>query len=31
MKVFAETSAGILAGSSVSLLEHPLQSFLWGD
>lgn len=31
MKVFAETSAGIPAGSSVSLLKHPVQSFLWGD
>lgn len=31
MKVFEETAAGIPPGSSVSLLEHPLQSFLWGD
>jgi phosphatidylserine/phosphatidylglycerophosphate/cardiolipin synthase-like enzyme len=31
MKVFEETSAGIPPGTSVSLLEHPLQSFLWGD
>jgi phosphatidylserine/phosphatidylglycerophosphate/cardiolipin synthase-like enzyme len=31
MKVFKETSAGIAPGSSVSLLEHPVQSFLWGD
>ncbi|WP_166678493.1 phospholipase D-like domain-containing protein [Kribbella voronezhensis] len=31
MKVFKELSAGIPPGSSVSLREHPLQSFLWGD
>jgi phosphatidylserine/phosphatidylglycerophosphate/cardiolipin synthase-like enzyme len=31
MKVFQETSAGIPPGASVSLLEHPVQSFLWGD
>lgn len=31
MKVFEETSEGIPAGTSVSLLEHPLQAFQWGD
>ena len=31
MKVFQETSAGIPPGTPVSLREHPLQSFLWGD
>ena len=31
MKVFQETSAGIPPGSPVSLREHPLQSYLWGD
>jgi phosphatidylserine/phosphatidylglycerophosphate/cardiolipin synthase-like enzyme len=31
MKVFEETSAGIAPGSPVSLLENPVQSFLWGD
>jgi phosphatidylserine/phosphatidylglycerophosphate/cardiolipin synthase-like enzyme len=31
MKVFEETSAGIAPGSPVSLLEHPVQSFQWGD
>lgn len=31
MKVFEETSAGIPPGSSVSLRDHPVQSFLWGD
>ncbi|MFG1643336.1 phospholipase D-like domain-containing protein [Amycolatopsis sp. NPDC049252] len=31
MKVFKETSRGIPPGSSVSLREHPLQSFQWGD
>jgi phosphatidylserine/phosphatidylglycerophosphate/cardiolipin synthase-like enzyme len=31
MKVFKETSRGIPPGSSVSLLEHPVQSFQWGD
>ena len=31
MKVFKETSTGIPPGTSVSLREHPLQSFLWGD
>lgn len=31
MKVFEETSRGIPPGTSVSLLEHPLQSFQWGD
>lgn len=30
-KTFRETSTGIPPGSSVSLLEHPVQSFLWGD
>jgi len=30
-KVFEETSEGIRAGASVSLIEHPVQSFLWGD
>ncbi|HEY0617447.1 MAG TPA: phospholipase D-like domain-containing protein [Kribbella sp.] len=31
MKVFQETSTGIPAGTSVSLRDHPVQSFLWGD
>ncbi|MCP2244023.1 phospholipase D-like domain-containing protein [Lentzea aerocolonigenes] len=31
MKVFEETSKGVPPGTPVSLLEHPLQSFLWGD
>lgn len=31
MKVFEETSAGIPPGTSVSLRDHPIQSFLWGD
>ena len=31
LKTFKETSAGIPAGSSVSLRDHPVQSFLWGD
>jgi phosphatidylserine/phosphatidylglycerophosphate/cardiolipin synthase-like enzyme len=31
MKVFEETSKGIPPGTPVSLLEHPVQSFLWGD
>jgi phosphatidylserine/phosphatidylglycerophosphate/cardiolipin synthase-like enzyme len=31
MKVFKETSVGIPPGSSVSLRDHPVQSFLWGD
>jgi phosphatidylserine/phosphatidylglycerophosphate/cardiolipin synthase-like enzyme len=31
MKVFEETAEGIPAGTPVSLLEHPLQSFQWGD
>ena len=31
MKVFKETSTGIPPGTSVSLREHPVQSFLWGD
>ncbi|WP_410791042.1 phospholipase D-like domain-containing protein [Kribbella sp. C-35] len=31
MKTFKETSAGVPPGSSVSLREHPVQSFLWGD
>lgn len=31
MKTFQETSEGVPPGSSVSLLEHPVQSFLWGD
>ncbi|HEY5787069.1 MAG TPA: phospholipase D-like domain-containing protein [Microlunatus sp.] len=31
MKVFQETSPGISPGSAVSLREHPLQSYLWGD
>jgi hypothetical protein len=30
-KVFEQTAHGLAPGSSVSLLEHPLQSFLWGD
>ena len=30
-RVFKETSEGIPPGSSVSLREHPVQSFLWGD
>ncbi|MGW4061228.1 hypothetical protein ACWEGE_23300 [Amycolatopsis sp. NPDC004747] len=29
MKVFEETSRGIPPGTSVSLREHPLQSFQW--
>jgi phosphatidylserine/phosphatidylglycerophosphate/cardiolipin synthase-like enzyme len=31
MKVFQETSTGIPPGTSVSLRDHPVQSFLWGD
>jgi hypothetical protein len=31
MKVFEETSKGVPPGTPVSLLEHPVQSFLWGD
>ena len=31
MKVFEETSRGIPPGTSVSLRDHPLQSFQWGD
>ncbi|MGW4523685.1 phospholipase D-like domain-containing protein [Amycolatopsis sp. NPDC004378] len=31
MKVFEETSHGIPPGRSVSLRDHPLQSFQWGD
>ena len=30
-KVFEQTAHGLPPGSSVSLLEHPLQSFLWAD
>lgn len=31
MKVFEETSHGIPPGTSVSLREHPVQGFQWGD
>ncbi|MEO6090284.1 MAG: phospholipase D-like domain-containing protein [Umezawaea sp.] len=31
LRVFEETSLDIAANSTVSLLEHPVQSFLWGD
>jgi phosphatidylserine/phosphatidylglycerophosphate/cardiolipin synthase-like enzyme len=31
MRVFEATSQGIPPGSTASLLEHPVQSFLWGD
>ncbi|MFI6095691.1 phospholipase D-like domain-containing protein [Lentzea sp. NPDC051213] len=31
MKVFEETSVGVPRGIPVSLREHPVQSFQWGD
>jgi phosphatidylserine/phosphatidylglycerophosphate/cardiolipin synthase-like enzyme len=31
MKVFAETGQDVRPGESVSLRDHPLQSFQWGD
>lgn len=30
-RVFKETAEGVPPGSSVSLREHPVQSYLWGD
>src|ERR1051326_2938962 len=30
-RVFQESAGGIAPGSSVSLREHPVQSYLWGD
>lgn len=30
-RVFKETAGGVAPGAPVSLREHPVQSFLWGD